>query len=513
MPGGFPVVGYSTGGGGGAASAIIFRPGAASAGNVYGTAAEIAAQLTAANGALLVFLDDSIAPCVIPAGVVWNAQGRAEIAGLPNATRTTLEIQDTAQIRNPAYFRNAEILSDAATLPSLDYDDWTKFSAIMLQIGSTLALSAAATAPAIVVPAGELVCLVCGLFTSILSSEPSGLVPVISLTTGGAQAVFLIEESEVQGWTAEIVGGDGTTSVSWIGDASAFPIPSWPLFAGGVPAPTILDASAGVTDPSGPGTTVAAGLAALFSTGVWDPSNTPFSLGGSGNGGGGTVLGQGNMAVGGQAVVVGGASSSASGQESFIGAGAGNYSNGFRTGILAGESNITLADNSVALGGGFASSTAGMHNGAAVQANGTIAAVGDAQCFSGQVWHGQTPGAAPGESVTLTSGTLAPISAIALEVKSYTFRLSVTANDGAGNVASWDFIVMADGAGGIATIDATTAPAGFLPSLSVGVDAPTWTFVPTVTGLDNSVQWIFTDGTSTAIVNVCMALSGVEVAL
>jgi hypothetical protein len=237
---------------------------------------------------------------------------------------------------------------------------------------------------------------------------------------------------------------------------------------------------------------VAAGLAFLFSTGVWDPTN---------------------LAQGFQAVVIGGNNNSAYGDQSFIGGGQINYSTGDQTAILAGEENQASADSSVILGGGGASSTAGMHNGAAVQASGYIAAGGDAQCFSGQVWYGQTPGAAPGESVTLTSGMIAPISAIALEVKSYTFRLSVTANDGAGNVASWDFIVMADGAGGIATIDATTAPAGFLPSLSVGVDAPTWTFVPTVTGLDNSVQWIFTDGTSTAIVNVCMALSGVEVAL
>src|SRR5271157_865155 len=48
---------------------IIFRPGAASLGNVVATWAEVQAVIAATNGALIVFVDDTLAPAAASLGV------------------------------------------------------------------------------------------------------------------------------------------------------------------------------------------------------------------------------------------------------------------------------------------------------------------------------------------------------------------------------------------------------------------------------------------------------------
>lgn len=52
-------------------STVVWRPGAASSGNVFGTWAEVVAAVSKMNGSITIGVDTTIAPAVVPAGA-WN---------------------------------------------------------------------------------------------------------------------------------------------------------------------------------------------------------------------------------------------------------------------------------------------------------------------------------------------------------------------------------------------------------------------------------------------------------
>src|ERR1700723_390453 len=82
----------------GSAGYVIFRPGTASAGQAVATAAEL--NTAAANGAVLLIVDSSLAAATFPAGFTLDprfisAMGFA--TGFPGFSGDTLEIADTAK--------------------------------------------------------------------------------------------------------------------------------------------------------------------------------------------------------------------------------------------------------------------------------------------------------------------------------------------------------------------------------------------------------------------------------
>jgi hypothetical protein len=154
--------------------------------------------------------------------------------------------------------------------------------------------------------------------------------------------------------------------------------------------------------------------------------------------------------------------------------------------------------------------TAGTHDCALVSSNGEQPGFGNGsiQSFGLLTLSGQTPGDAPGESVALVLASSA--SYWVLEQKSYTVRVDITANDGDGNVASWAFTLScysSDGASAV-IVGVPGLEDDGLPIVHTSGAAAAWTM--DVWASSNYINFIFTDGTSTAQVNVTGSISGAE---
>jgi hypothetical protein len=239
---GFPPLG----GGAGHPSAIVFMPGAASAGNVYETDAEIAAALDAVSGAAIVYVDASLAEADLT--VVWNFQGRGAVCG--TSASYDLFIKEGGQIMHPGLpFRNIGLQCSPTATRSIDFPPsvWDA-SPTLSFIDSTLALNTGATIPPIEVPAGTFLELLTSSATAFSTFFAPG-VGLVAMESGGGGAggtVFALITTDLDGnISAESFVGDATTTLYYFGDASVFPMPTWTLLTGGANA-VFLDAADGV---------------------------------------------------------------------------------------------------------------------------------------------------------------------------------------------------------------------------------------------------------------------------
>lgn len=108
--------------GGGSPYEFIFRPAEpAPAGNVFASWAALVAAAAAAVGSKLVYFDDTLAPCVIPAGA-WDfgssttfagSDGLPSGSGGPNTTPVTID--DGATLAHVFEFRSLDITSNTTT--------------------------------------------------------------------------------------------------------------------------------------------------------------------------------------------------------------------------------------------------------------------------------------------------------------------------------------------------------------------------------------------------------------
>ena len=217
--------------------ALIFRGGATSAGNVVGNAADLKAALVL-NPAAVVFVDSSMAPCTITAGIVIDGLNQTVLTGLRPAGGDKLVIADGATVRGIRQVSGQLTMlcqSGASGQPSIDFDyanDGTGQPAarLLLTDGASISMDATATAPAIVVSAGNQL--------EILGSELSGLdnsaapaVPVINLGTTGKMQMVTFGGFSWNG-VNQIVSGIGAT-FEQILDAISAPNPSSGLAGGG----------------------------------------------------------------------------------------------------------------------------------------------------------------------------------------------------------------------------------------------------------------------------------------
>ena len=232
------------------AGAIIYRPGGVATGNVYTTSADVAAAIEAANGAINVYVDDSIvSPCVLDPGVIWDFKG----FGAPYGSTPyypELFISDTAQLRNLGQaLTNIIITTASKTLPSIDYDDWTETPTIAL-IAAEWFIDSTATIPPVSIPGdGNLFLLLYAGSGTIVSAAPT--VGLIKLETGAGVQVYVFGLAVVD--PATFVGGAGTT-LQYVGDPTAYPVPAWTLFTGTLTPQAPLGNATGVTyTPAVPG--------------------------------------------------------------------------------------------------------------------------------------------------------------------------------------------------------------------------------------------------------------------
>jgi len=90
------------GGGGGAQAFVVWRPGVPSSLNVVETWAEVEARIAATQGNIVVQVDSSIAPAVVPATANTECFGRVQLVGytLNIAGLMTVSIADGGRLRN-----------------------------------------------------------------------------------------------------------------------------------------------------------------------------------------------------------------------------------------------------------------------------------------------------------------------------------------------------------------------------------------------------------------------------
>jgi len=598
MPGGFPPVGYGGGGGGvasvtgtapvtssgganpdigitpatdvaaGSLSAadktkldsiasgsnvtrVVFQPGGVAGGPIYTTAASIAALLLSEKGVLEVTLDDSIAPCVIPAGVTWNCQSRAIVSGYINpslySSPAQLEIQDGGQILDPGPLRYFNLLCDSQTTPSLAFSSSVGTGVLEFD-NCDFTLSATATSPAVVGAAGAFI--IATFVNSATSSlEPTLTVPLVRIGAGGAFGFY--SETLLGGpsnISPQLFGGDASTVYIVQSDASGFPLPFFPLMAGprvftsmadqaaGVEYADTYNLEAGIAPPQ-----VQNALDALAGTGIYgDGTNGAFVslsccvVGGSGNVANFTDFnvcagGQGNTANGGGSGTLGGFGNLASGDESACAGGGANVASGVASTCLGGASNTASGDQSACVGGGGtvgnnATGVGAVCLGGSDDSGNTAAAIasvvmgratssfegtddGALVCGSGFgerasfgfTLSGAVPGAAPPEAVALSNGIASASIAFLANTGARLAVEAVAFGPNGSPIAEWDYRLIVNAPGGIAVIAASTDSGTYAPEIySADAFAPLWTLVPSVDGTDNFVTFTFNNPTYAA---------------
>ena len=180
----------SGGSGGGLRSAVIFRPGVASAGNAVATWPEVQAAIAAANGAITVYIDGQNAACHVPAssgttdcqgGVVFTSFNL--LAGVGGIAQQTLTIDDGAVLHRPRAFVQCDIVCACTTTTALTFDTTVAPTDTLATSFMGISLAATATVPAIAIGAGGQLNVISTLSTT-LDTSLAGTVPLIQLGTG-----------------------------------------------------------------------------------------------------------------------------------------------------------------------------------------------------------------------------------------------------------------------------------------------------------------------------------------
>ena len=242
---------YPSGGAysGGSSGGIVFKPGVASAGDHYATAAEVAAALTAVGGAATVYCDNSLATCTIPTGVTWDFKRLGWITGsYQTNTGYILHVDDGGQIRNCPRIVQGYVEIHGQTRKGFDFDSayWLDGTARITLEGAGISCAGSMVAGGVfTVPAGGM------LGVQLISDAtiiPSGAAPILLTTAagpllGGIVYIYGIGVSAMTSATG-LVAGDATTTVRWHGDSTMFPVPTFPAFTGTL-VPTMLSGALG----------------------------------------------------------------------------------------------------------------------------------------------------------------------------------------------------------------------------------------------------------------------------
>ncbi len=103
-------------------SEIIYRQGAISSGNVYGTWAEVDSLIIEKEGAITICVDDSIvSPCVVSTTI--NCKQKTIFIGSFGPQLSKLRILDNNALINPRRFSSLNLQLSSLTTPNLIFDD------------------------------------------------------------------------------------------------------------------------------------------------------------------------------------------------------------------------------------------------------------------------------------------------------------------------------------------------------------------------------------------------------
>lgn len=192
-------------------SEIIFRQGAISAGNVFGTWDEVADLISEKEGALIVFVDDSIvSPCVVSSSV--DCKGKTIFIGAFGNPIPKLEISGGFALTDPKSFVSLELLLSSPVLPNLIFSDGS-----VLQFIQGLRLTIVdATVPNISIADGESFVLVSDKGVQINNSGNT----VIKLGVGSSLVFVVFENTTAMTINDLIESVDNSSNLVLVYDSS-----------------------------------------------------------------------------------------------------------------------------------------------------------------------------------------------------------------------------------------------------------------------------------------------------
>lgn len=226
---------------GGVGGGIIYRPGVPSAGPAVATWPEVQAAIKAADGAITVFCDNSVSPCVVPGSTgVTSCDGAVTIAALyPQVNvvdnslwQTTLTIQDGATLdRLRTIGRGLGLYCDSKTTPALTFGTSASVQDVLFFDAGTLLLTGTASRSAVEVLNGQ--SLIWVLYNnSLIGSQSGGQTPV-KIDAGGTLTVDGYNGSILD--TDPFTGGAGANLTVNLDASCAYPAVSaapFPSFSG-----------------------------------------------------------------------------------------------------------------------------------------------------------------------------------------------------------------------------------------------------------------------------------------
>jgi hypothetical protein len=203
----------------------IWRPGGVASATVLTTWAAVEAAITANLGSVLILTDASLGALIVPAAASTECYGRAAFApydaGVGGAD---IQFADTAQIRNPASFRNTT-LRGAPTSINFLVLDIPNIQCVM-QEGSSIVLELGATVPAVHadVPGGQ--CQLVLLRGSTIVNQTGNAALAVVFIDATVQLIFAIvacvQAPLIGGcYPANAFSGGLTASLIILADASA----------------------------------------------------------------------------------------------------------------------------------------------------------------------------------------------------------------------------------------------------------------------------------------------------
>ena len=182
---------------------IVFRAGLASTGNYYGTWAECVTVINKYLGAVEVFFDDLISPCVIDQDV--NGFNRLVLTG--DGEGTTVTITETTNVSNiQSASRMTLAMQNTTATPGLS---WTGTDTTGLFYDCSLKILSGSTKAMITTAASDNLTLVFYAGKGLVNQGSSGA-PVITL---GGTSILTVKGSECDLWDNDtcVQGGAGQT--------------------------------------------------------------------------------------------------------------------------------------------------------------------------------------------------------------------------------------------------------------------------------------------------------------
>jgi len=197
-------------------STIIFRPGVASAGNAVATWPEVETFITALAGVCTVYVDDSIAACIVPGTANTECSGRTNFLGIDPVYGATLTIADGGRLRNVAQISILNVVGAPTAVFPLVFDLGAPF--LLTGFGSVGALAGAVVAMIHVVVDTDIFIKSDGELDNTLAPT----VPVITIVAAKTCRIFFERVSHDGGYpmVGTWVSGPGSAVLAVIHDGS-----------------------------------------------------------------------------------------------------------------------------------------------------------------------------------------------------------------------------------------------------------------------------------------------------